>query len=136
MGAPLSSSHAIDPCRTGIQAGRRSAPRLRLSIPARLVTRYDTRKCILIDLSCTGAQVGLEEPLGRDDAAVLQIGGIEPFAEVVRCVRGPQGGVNGLLFDPPLRDEEVLAVRSYSERYRLDEIRALREEVRRWVSGS
>lgn len=136
MGVPLHSSHAIEPSRTGIKAGRRTAPRLRLSIPARLVTRYDTRNCILVDLSCTGAQVGLENPLREGDAGVLQIGGVEPFAEVVRATRGALGGTNGLLFDPPLSEEEVLAMRAFSERYRLDEIRALREEVRRWVSGA
>jgi hypothetical protein len=136
MGVSLPYSRAIEPCRTGIRAGRRAAPRLRLSIPARIVTRYDTRNCILIDLSCTGARVGLEAPLRKGDAGLLQVGGIEPFAEIVRVLHGEAGGVNGLFFDPPLHESDVLSIRAFSERYHADEQRALREEVRRWVSGA
>lgn len=136
MGVSLAFNH--DPLRTRppVRTGRRGAPRLRLSIPARLVSLYDTRNCILIDLSCTGAQIGLQEPLREGDTGVLQIGGIEPFGEVVRAFRGKNGGINGLAFDPPLGESDVLSVRAFAERYQLDELRALRDEVRRWVSGA
>lgn len=119
-----------------VPVGRRGAPRLRLSIPASLISLYDRRRCILIDLSCTGAQIGLGQPMREGESVVLQVAGIEPFADVVREAKGPNGGVNGLLFDPPISERDVLGVRTYSERYEKDELRALRGEVRKWVTGA
>ncbi|EAQ27716.1 hypothetical protein NAP1_08987 [Erythrobacter sp. NAP1] len=118
-----------------IQVGRRGAPRLRLAIPAKLVSRYDTRRCILVDLSLTGAKVSLQDPLAKGEDALLQVGTLEPFGEVVRCQKGVHGGTVGLSFDPPLREADVLGVRAFAERYEEDEVRALRAEVRRWVTG-
>lgn len=118
-----------------VPAGRRGAPRLRLSIPARLVSLYSSHRCILIDLSCTGAQVGLEQPLNMDDTALIQIAGLEIFCEVVRSAQGPNGGVNGLVFDPPLREQDVLDMRAYAESYQANELQGLRSEVKDWVNG-
>lgn len=118
-----------------IPVGRRGAARLRLSLPATLVSLYATHRCILIDLSCTGAQVGLEAPLESNETAVLQIAGVELFCEVVRTAHGDKGGVNGLLFDPPLEDQDVLDMRAFAENYQEDDLHALKSEVRDWVQG-
>jgi len=118
-----------------IPVGKRSAPRLRLSIPATLVSRYASHRCILIDVSNTGAQVGLEQPLAIEETAILQIGDLEPFGEVVRTIRRKTRGINGLRFDPPLDPADVLEIRSYAENYQRDEMLALRAEVRMWVDG-
>lgn len=118
-----------------ITTGRRGSARLRLSIPARLITRYDTSRCILIDLSCSGAQLGLEQTLRVTETAILEIGGLEGFGEVVRSVQGKNGGIVALKFDEPLSDDDVLSVRAFSERYQDDELRALRKEIREWVEG-
>lgn len=112
--------------------GRRSAPRLRLSIPARLVTLYETRRCVLLNLSQTGAQIGLEDPLSEGDGAFLKVAGLDHFGGVVR--KGP--GTNALEFDVSLSENEVLSVRRYSECFEEDERRRLRREVRAWVHGS
>ena len=135
MGYEAASSNPRHIRPGSVTVGRRSAPRLRLSIPANLISLTDRKRCILIDLSCTGAQIGLEEPLREGDGAVLQVAGVEPFGEVVRCSVGRNGGINGLAFDPPISEEDVLHVRGYSECYRDDEMRALRDEVRKWVEG-
>jgi hypothetical protein len=115
--------------------GRRQAARLRLSIPARLVTLADTRRCILIDLSRTGAQIGLEKPLEKGENAFLQIDGLDEFAEVVRSDIGPLGGINGVVFEEPLSDEQVISVRRFSESQEARESKALRAEARAWVTG-
>lgn len=120
---------------TANPVGRRSAARLRLSIPARLTTLYETRPCIVIDISQTGAQIALPKPLRIGQGAVLQVATIEPFGDIVRDMYGPNGGTNGLAFDSPLSEVDVLAVRSFSETFEKDEIRRLRREARRWVSG-
>ena len=111
--------------------GRRAAPRLRLSIPARLITVAETRRCILLDLSRSGAQIGLELPLQIGDVGFLQFAEMEVFAAVIRT--GP--GLNGVEFDIPLEDSEVLAVRHFAEAFEADERRALRSEARNWVLG-
>ena len=118
-----------------IPIGKRGAPRLRLSIPAKLISRYATQRCILIDVSCTGAQVGLEEPLDLQETAILQIGTMEPFGEVVRTVRRKNGGINGVKFDPPIDKAEVLEIRSFAENYEREQLRAIRLQVQEWVDG-
>lgn len=87
-------------------------------------------------MSITGAQLGLEIPLATSDNAILEIAGKELFCDIVRMARGPHGGINGVMFDPPLEDEDVLHVRRFSETYKADELRAIRSEVRAWVDGS
>lgn len=119
-----------------IPVGRRGAPRLRLSIPARLVTLCDTRRCILIDLSRSGAQIGLRHPLRLFEEGILNIAGVDQFGTVTRSDIMEHGGINGLKFETPLRDSDVLAMREYAESFQDDENRALRREVRAWVDGS
>ena len=120
----------------GIPVGRRSAPRLRLAIPARLISLYGHYRCILIDLSSTGAQLGFETPLDTGETAILEIAGRELFCDIVRKDEGPNGGTNGLTFDPPLSEEMVLDMRRFAETYELDELRGLRSEVKDWVEGT
>lgn len=112
--------------------GRRSAPRLRLTIPAQLVTVSGTRRCVLLDVSRTGAQIGLANPMAVGDAGFLRFAELEVFGCVIRDGRG----LNGLEFDVPLTDAEVLATRVYAENYEMDERRALLAEARAWVTGA
>lgn len=135
MSSPARPFRSESPIVPAVKTGRRRVSRLRLSIPARLVSIYDTRRCILIDISRGGAQIGLEEPLPLCDGVFLQIAGLEPFGEVVRSDAGPDGGINGITFDPQLTDADILAVRAYSETFRQEERRALLEEARSWVVG-
>lgn len=112
--------------------GRRSAPRLRLSIPGKLITVSETRRCVLLDLSRTGAQIGLAKPLPIGGAGFLRFAQIEVFGSVIRSTKGG----NGLEFDVEMPDEDVLATRRFAEEYELDERKALMEEARAWVMGS
>jgi len=131
---PASKSQATDddPARV---VGRRSAARLRLSIPARLIALNGTFRCILVNLSRTGAQVGLEHPLKNGDGAILQVAGIDHFAVVMRSERGSFGGVNGLEFEEPLSDDDVLATRRFAESFEMNERITLLREVEAWVTG-
>jgi PilZ domain len=115
--------------------GRRGVARLRLSIPARFVSVDGHHDCILIDLSATGAQFALAAPRLRGAAGYLMVARLEVFGEVVRVVRGQKGGINGLVFDDPLSHDHVLAVRHHAETFQQREHVALRDQVRRWVTG-
>lgn len=90
-----------------VKAGRRGAPRLRLSIPAKLITVSETRRCVLLDLSRTGARIGLAKPLDLAEAGFLRFADLEVFG----CVIRKEKGMNGLEFDVELSDEDVLATR-------------------------
>jgi len=116
--------------------GRRGAPRLRLSIPARLVTLTDSPRCILVNLSRTGARIGLQEPLHERAEVILTVAGLDQFGWVVSCEKGPNGGTNGIKFEAPLSDDAVLAMREYAESIEDEENWALRKEVREWVTGT
>jgi hypothetical protein len=131
LSVPLSGEEQAKPS----VIGRRGAPRLRLGIPARLVSTRTTKPCILLDLSRTGARIGLERPLAAGELVYLRVAGLEMFAEVIRSTRGDSGGINGLGFDEPLSDAAVLAVRRHAETFEQRERAALRDQVRRWVSG-
>lgn len=135
MSRPDLFSGAKSPVLPAVQTGRRHVSRLRLSIPARLVSVYETQRCILIDISRGGAQVGLAKPLQVGDGACLQIAGFEPFGEVLRRDLTASGGVNGIAFDEEMSNEQVLAIRAFSETFQKDEKQALLEEVRQWVRG-
>jgi hypothetical protein len=128
---PDTSTEPVTPSKVG----RRSASRLRLAIPVRMVSTLATQNCILLDLSRTGARIGLPEPLAPGACLYLTVGHLELFGEVVRRDPGAGGGINGLHFDEPLRDAEVLAVRRHAETFEQRERDTLRDQVRRWVSG-
>ncbi|MEM1410005.1 MAG: PilZ domain-containing protein [Pseudomonadota bacterium] len=113
------------------KVGRRAAARLRLSIPARLVTVVGTRKCVLIDVSRCGAQIALEHPLDSGDGGILSFAGFEVFGCVIRRDKG----VNGLEFDPHLTEDDVLCVRRFAEKLDRDERGCLLENARAWTGG-
>ncbi|MFN3864200.1 MAG: PilZ domain-containing protein [Erythrobacter sp.] len=129
--APATASEPVIPR----PIGRRGAARLRLAIPVRMVSTHATQSCILLDLSCTGARIGLAEPLAPGTCLYLKVARFELFAEVIRRERGAGGGINGLAFDAPLPVATVLAVREYAETFAHRQREALRDQVRRWVSG-
>jgi hypothetical protein len=123
-----------DPARR-ILPGRRAFARLRLAIPARLLATHATGTCVLLDLSRTGARIGLADPLPPGDMLYLRLAGFEVFAEVVWRELGDGGGINGLTFDEPLDEAAVLDVRHFAEGFEQREREMLREQVRSWVEG-
>jgi PilZ domain len=115
--------------------GRRAAPRLRLAIPARFVSIYSVQPCVLLDISCTGARMALAQPLPRGKSGFIEIARMEIFGDVVRMERGIDGGVNAIAFEAPITKAQVLGIRHFAEDFELREHRALRDQVRRWVTG-
>ena len=111
--------------------GRRAAARLRLSIPGKLVTIYEKQRCVVVNLSRSGAQVSLAKPLAPGEAAFLELAGKEHFATVVWSDEGS----NGLEFEIPLEDDQVLATRDFEDK--LDELerRELHRIAREWITG-
>lgn len=113
------------------QIGRRTAPRLRLSLPAQLIAVERAHTCILLNLSRTGAQVAILDAMREGEGAVLRCGIINHFAIVTRS----EFGLNALEFDVPLTDAIVLETRRHYENFEEREKRALIETARKWVTG-
>ncbi|MFN3991188.1 MAG: hypothetical protein ACK4IS_13125 [Erythrobacter sp.] len=111
--------------------GRRGAARLRLSLPGQLVAVERVHRCILLNLSRTGAQVAILDALREGEGAILKCGVINHFAVVTRS----EFGLNALAFDEPLSDAQVIEIRQYYENFEERERRALIETARKWVNG-
>lgn len=115
--------------------GRRAAARLRLAIPARFVSITATQTCILLDISRSGARIALASPATCRQSGYIAIGRLEVFGMVVRSETGHGGGINAVVFDEPLAEAEVLAIRRYAEDFEQRERQSLRDQVRKWVTG-
>jgi len=116
-----------------LPTGRRRRSRLRVRLPARLVTRTETRSVILSDLSLTGARVLTGSGLSPGCEAVLEWQGHEAFGEIVWHF----GNACGLHFFDPLDEEALLATRAMDDAARLPQDRELlRQIARQWVEGS
>lgn len=129
QGVPLTDPEV--PRSDGSKVGRRAAPRLRLSLPGQLVAVERVHRCILLNLSRTGAQVAILDALREGEGAILKCGVIDHFAVVTRS----EFGLNALEFDEPLTDAQVIDIRHYHENFEERERRALIETARKWVNG-
>lgn len=130
-GQGISKPQSDFPSPAAMPVGRRSAPRLRLSLPAQLVAVEKAHTCILLNLSRSGAQVAILDSVRVGEGAMLRCGVINHFVLVTRN----EFGRNALVFDEPLTDEIVLETRRYHENFEERERRALIETVRKWVTG-
>lgn len=131
-GGQAMADHSSDKGNAPVPAvGRRSAPRLRLSLPAQLIAVEKAHTCILLNLSRSGAQVAILESMREGEGAILRCGMIDHFAIVTRS----EFGLNALEFDEPLTDQIVLETRLYHENFEARERRALIETARKWVTG-
>lgn len=57
------------------------------------------------------------------------------FGTVVRTDHGNGGGINAIAFDDLMFGAQVLEIRRFAEEFESREREALREQVRRWVTG-
>jgi hypothetical protein len=115
---------------------RRSAARMHLRVPARLVSVFDTHDCVLIDASRSGALVRLARPLALEACGYLHAGPLEAFAITVRVVKFKAGDpIIGLKFDSPLTREQLMELRSYPKEHALRERRSALQAANDWFRG-
>lgn len=111
--------------------GRRAAPRLRVSLPARLISVEGNQPCVLMNLSRSGAQVAVLDSIRVGEGAVLQCGSLEVFGDVIRS----DFGLNAIRFEEEISDAQVLEIRHYHETFEERERRSLIDTARKWVTG-
>ena len=114
-----------------IRVGRRTAARLRLHVPAELLLTDGQERCLLDDISTSGAQITLLRHLPAATWAVLRCGQMEGFGEVMWS----RGGHCGLRFESPLDPAIVVAMRSIRDTLAEAEIEERRRIAREWVMG-
>lgn len=111
-------------------AGRRRHSRLRLYLPATLITLNGTLPVTLLDLSFRGARIALGPTVPRAGAsAVLTWASFEAFCTVTWSA----GGSGGLDFDVPLHPQVLLATRDLADR--TPHIDSGRLAARDWATG-
>lgn len=115
-----------------VQTGRRGRSRLRVRLPAKLQTRIENARVILVDLSMTGARLVADNPPAVGTEAMLHWDRYEAFGEVVWA----QGVQFGLSFEEPISEQDVLATRELDDVARLPHDKELlRQAAREWVEG-
>jgi hypothetical protein len=112
--------------------GRRSNGRLRLGLEGSLELVCGRRKCTVVDLSASGAQLRLRTVPRLGECGLLKIDRVDAFGEIVwhnahNC---------GLKFDVPLNAQCVLDFRQRCEELLWREQNADREYAQNWVDGS
>lgn len=111
---------------------RRSDPRVRLRIPARLILLTGIQSCILEDLSVAGAALIPQDalpPIGT--SGILQCQKVEAFGEVVWS----RSGRCAVKFDERLPLAQVVALRHFADSFEETERAEFRERARIWVQG-
>ena len=111
-------------------AGRRRHSRLRVNLPAQLITLEGRLPGTLIDLSFRGAKVvqGSAE-LRRRASAVLTWGSFEAFCTVAWT----RGHSCGLDFETPLKPQMLIATRALADA--TPKVDASRAAAESWVTG-
>lgn len=83
--------------------GHRHFNRLHLGVPATLVLTHESRKCLIDDISSTGARLRIDHPLAERQSLILSFHELKLFSTVM-WVRGRECG---LRFDQPLELEDM-----------------------------
>ena len=93
------------------RSARRKAGRLRLRLPAQIITPKGTERVVLCDLSEDGARVFARTDLPRGRDVVLRWGQSEAFGSVV----WERAGFHGLQFEEPLARAVLVAARAMQD---------------------
>ncbi len=112
-----------------VTTGRRRHSRLRLQLPARLITLGKSYHVTLIDLSLTGAKVALDVSGPRHGDAVLEWGGFDAFCSIAWSA----GRFSGLDFEEPLPARLLIATRDLGDT--TEPVDADRAAARAWAAG-
>lgn len=115
-----------------VQHGRRAESRLRVRLPARLITHHGEWAVVLVDLSQNGASVQCAHLDTHRGEAVLQWCGFEAFGAIRWC----RSGYGGLAFFDPIPARWLIATRDHDDAERLPGERELARRVaHEWATG-
>lgn len=111
--------------------GHRHGNRLRLGVPAQLQLTHETCKCLLDDISVSGARLRIAQPLSPNQTAVLTFHELKVYALVKWC----KGGACGLQFEQPLELEDMQGMLWITENRELYERICNEAHALAWAEG-
>ncbi len=115
-----------------VSCGRRASPRLRLRLPAHLITLEGQGPALLENISATGARVASRLGVRAGTSCVVRVQGLELFADVAWSINDRCG----LVFERPLTQQQLLKMRELEGVPTQNERSARQEWARRFVEGS
>ncbi|WP_228242936.1 PilZ domain-containing protein [Porphyrobacter sp. GA68] len=111
--------------------GKRARSRLRVSLPARIVSATGSGDCTVVDVSETGARVAAPEPPRPGVMVVVRCLHLELFGTLV----WRRGALAGIAFDAPLRRDQVVGLRGLADEAARMQDEAARQAARAWAQG-
>ena len=123
------ASRVEDRFETDLEKAKRAAPRLPLSLPGTFISTGGNPSVIVTNLSRTGVQIAIREPLKVGSTGFLRCGPIDHFVIVQR--KSP--GLNAAVFEIPVSDAFVAQVRDYQKNFATTELLELRETAQEWT---
>ncbi|MEM7780976.1 MAG: PilZ domain-containing protein [Pseudomonadota bacterium] len=114
-----------------LRATERAAPRLALALPGTFIAAKGNFRCIITNLSRTGALVAISEPLKTGSNGYLRGGPVDRFVTVTR----QEQGLNAVEFDIPFSDQFVADLRRYQSGLEDYNRQELAHTVRDWTNG-
>jgi hypothetical protein len=112
--------------------GRRASSRLRLRLPAELITLDGQGSAVLENISATGARVSSHFTLRPGASCILRLARLELFADVAWCAQGRLG----LNFEEPLSQEHLVTLRNLNPAGLANERAASQDWARSFVNGT
>jgi hypothetical protein len=112
--------------------GRRASSRLRLRLPAKLITLDGQGSAVLENISATGARVSSQFTLRQGASCILRLARLELFADVAWCAQGRLG----LIFERPLAQDQLLRLRNPDPADLANERAASQDWARSFVNGT
>ena len=133
MNAPVKSLQTGRSYQAGraYQTGRRADSRLRLQLPAELITLDGPTRCRLENLSSRGAQLAIAGPLRIGKCGFLRCAGMENFGTVVWS----DHAYCGVRFDTALSQQTLFAIRRMAETFTAEESKRNSAAIHDWVAG-
>ena len=123
------ASRVEDRFETDLEKAKRAAPRLPLSLPGTFISTGGNPSVIVTNLSRTGVQIAIREPLKVGSTGFLRCGPIDHFVIVQR----KSLGLNAAVFEIPVSDAFVAQVRDYQKNFATTELLELRETAQEWT---
>lgn len=112
--------------------GRRASSRLRVHLPATLITLDGQGPAVLENISATGARVSSQFMLWQGACCILRLPGLELFADIAWSAHGRLG----LIFEHPLSQGQLLTLRNLDPANLADERAASQDWARGFVNGT
>lgn len=123
-------NETVDPQPVSL-TGKRGRSRLRVSLPARIVSATSSGDCTVIDLSETGARIAAREPPRPGVMVMVRCLHLELFGTLV----WRRGAVAGIAFDAPLPRDQVVGLRGLADEAARMQDEAARQAARAWAQG-